>query len=135
MANHHDNLDLWKSKYHAWNSMRVGPKQDLIGGWAKAAHEQGLRFGVSVHAAHAWSWYEPAQGSAKTGPEAGKPYDGKLTAADGKGKWWEGLDPQELYCQAHTPSPGFEIPASMHDRWNWGSGREPAGPGLLRRLL
>ena len=25
------------------------------------------------------------------------PYDGNLTLADGKGKWWEGLDPKYLY--------------------------------------
>lgn len=26
-------------------------------------------------------------------------YDGNLTKADGKGAWWEGLDPQNLYCK------------------------------------
>ena len=31
------------------------------------------------------------------------PYDVKLTKADGKGQWWEGLDPQDLYAQNHTP--------------------------------
>src|SRR6188474_3536211 len=29
MANHHDNLDLWDSKYQEWNSVRVGPKKDI----------------------------------------------------------------------------------------------------------
>ena len=33
------------------------------------------------------------------------PYDGKLTRADGKGQWWDGLDPQDLYAQNHAPSP------------------------------
>ncbi len=122
MANHHDNLDMWDSKYQPWNSVAVGPKKDIIGGWAKAARAQGLPFGVSVHAAHAWSWYEVAQGADKNGPKAGVPYDGKLTKADGKGKWWEGLDPQDLYEQRHTPSPGFENMASIHARWNWGHG-------------
>src|SRR5581483_10919192 len=103
----------------------VGPKKDLIAGWAKAARSQGLRFGVSVHAAHAWSWYEPAQGADKTGPLAGVPYDGKLTKADGVGKWWEGLDPQELYCQNHIPSPNFMDDHSIHGRWNWGNGVTP----------
>jgi alpha-L-fucosidase len=28
-------------------------------------------------------------------------YDGKMAAADGKGLWWEGLDPQDLYAQYH----------------------------------
>jgi alpha-L-fucosidase len=122
LANHHDNLDLWDSKYQPWNSVRVGPQKDLIAGWAKAARAHGLRFGVSVHAAHAWSWYEVAQGSDKTGPFAGVPYDGKLTKADGKGKWWDGLDPQDLYAQNHTPSPNFEQPDSILARWNWNNG-------------
>src|SRR5476651_2277368 len=71
MANHHDNFDNWNSKYQPWNSVNIGPKKDLIGGWAKAAKHQGLPFGVSVHAAHAWSWYETSQGADKNGPQAG----------------------------------------------------------------
>jgi alpha-L-fucosidase len=103
LANHHDNLDLYDSKHQPWNSVALGPKKDLIGGWAKAARKHGLRFGVSVHASHAWTWYEPSQGADKKGPFAGVPYDGKLTKADGKGQWWDGLDPQDLYAQNHTP--------------------------------
>ena len=122
MANHHDNFDNWDSKYQPWNSIRLGPKQDLIAGWAKAAKEQGLPFGVSVHAAHAWTWYEPAQGADKKGDKAGVPYDGKLTKADGTGKWWDGLDPQELYEQNHTPSPNFDNPSAIHGRWHWDNG-------------
>ncbi len=122
LANHHDNMDLWDSKHQPWNSVRVGPGKDLVGGWAKAARRQGLRFGVSVHAAHAWSWYEPAQGSDPSGPEKGVPYDGTWTKADGKGKWWDGLDPQDLYAQNHAPSPNFMDGGSIHARWNWGNG-------------
>lgn len=125
LANHHDNLDLWDSKYQPWNSVRVGPGKDLVAGWAKAARANGLKFGVSVHAAHAWSWYEPAQGADKQGPLAGVPYDGKLTAADGKGTWWEGLDPQDLYEQRHAPAPDFDVPAQIHRRWEWGNGITP----------
>jgi len=104
LANHHDNLDLYDSKYQPWNSVNVGPKKDLIGGWAAAARQAGLRFAVSVHASHAWSWYETAQGSDPAGPRKGVSYDGNLTAADGKGKWWDGLDPQDLYAQNHPTS-------------------------------
>jgi alpha-L-fucosidase len=103
LANHHDNFDLYDSKHQPWNSAALGPKKDLIGGWATAARKYGLRFGVSVHASHAWMWYEPAQGADKTGPLAGVPYDGRLTKAGGKGLWWDGLDPQELYAQSHAP--------------------------------
>jgi alpha-L-fucosidase len=122
LANHHDNMDLWDSKYQPWNSVRIGPQKDLIAGWAKAARDQGLPFGVSVHAAHAWSWYEVAQGADKTGPKAGVPYDGKLTKADGHGLWWDGLDPQDLYAQNHLPSPDFMNAGKIHARWNWGNG-------------
>jgi alpha-L-fucosidase len=111
LANHHDNFDNFNSKYQPWNSVALGSQKDLIGGWAKAARKNGLRFGVSVHASHAWSWYEVAQGADKTGPLAGVPYDGKLTKADGKGLWWDGLDPQELYAQNHTPGTKLQ--------WEW----------------
>lgn len=103
LANHHDNFDLYDSKYQPWNSVALGPQKDLIGGWAKAARKNGLRFGVSVHASHTWMWYEPAQSADKNGPLAGVPYDVKLTKADGKGLWWDGLDPQDLYAQNHAP--------------------------------
>jgi alpha-L-fucosidase len=119
LANHHDNFDNYDSKYQPWNSLNMGPKKDLIGGWAKAARENGLKFGVSVHAAHAWSWYEIAQLADKAGPLAGVPYDGKLTKADGKGKWWEGFDPQDLYEQRHTPAKNAGNSGSIHGIWGW----------------
>ena len=122
MANHHDNFDMYDSKYQPWNSVNVGPHKDIVGDFAKAAHEQGLPFGVSVHAAHAWSFYEIAQSADKTGPLAGVSYDGKLAKADGKGKWWDGLDPQDLYTQNHAPGLNFSNASSIHGQWNWGNG-------------
>ncbi|MDP4239080.1 MAG: alpha-L-fucosidase [Bacteroidota bacterium] len=122
MANHHDNFDLWDSKYQPWNSAKIGPKKDIIDGWAKAARHNGLYFGASIHAAHAWRFYETAQGSDKTGAKAGIPYDGNLTKADGKGKWWEGLDPQDLYVQNHRLSDDSENLGSIHRQWNWDNG-------------
>ena len=100
MANHHDNFDLWNSSHQPWNSVNMGPHKNIIKGWAKAARKQGLPFGVSVHASHAWNFYEPAQA-----------YDGRLTREDGRGKWWEGYDPQDLYQQRH--------PVSEQFCWEW----------------
>jgi alpha-L-fucosidase len=111
LANHHDNFDTFDSAYQPWNSVNIGPHKDIVGTWAKVARENGLRFGVSVHAARAWAWYEVAQGADKTGPLAGVPYDGKLTKADGAGKWWQGYDPQDLYAQNHIPGKGLD--------WGW----------------
>ncbi|MDQ8202151.1 alpha-L-fucosidase [Pelagicoccus sp. SDUM812003] len=134
LANHHDNLDLWNSKYQPWNSVNMGPKKDLIAGWATAAREHGMKFGVSVHAAHAWGWYETAQGADQTGPLAGVPYDGDLTKEDGKGTWWEGYDPQDLYEQRHEPAPGFEEPTSIWGRWEWGNGLTPPDQDFCDRF-
>jgi alpha-L-fucosidase len=122
MANHHDNLDLWNSKHQPWNSVAVGPHKDILAGWAKAAKENGLPFGISVHAAHAWTWYEPAQVADKAGDKVGVAYDGKLTKADGEGQWWDGLDPQDLYAQNHALSKGSDDPGHVHSQWNWGNG-------------
>lgn len=122
MANHHDNLDMWNSKYQEWNTVRVGPHKDILAGWAKAAKNNNLPFGLSVHASHAWLWYETAQRSDKGGKFDGIPYDGKLTKNDGKGTWWEGLDPQELYAQNHPLSEGSENINKIHSQWAWGNG-------------
>ena len=101
LANHHDNFDCFDSTHQPWNSVELGPKKDLVGGWEKAARAAGLHFGITVHAARTWSWFEVAQGADTKGPLAGVPYDGKSTKADGRGQWWEGLDPQDLYAQNH----------------------------------
>ena len=37
LGNHHDNFDLWDSKYQEWNSKAIGPHKDILDGWAKAA--------------------------------------------------------------------------------------------------
>ena len=122
MGNHHDNLDMWDSKYQEWNSVNVGPHKNILEEWSKAAKNNGLPFGVSIHSAHAWLWYEVAQGADREGKYAGIPYDGKLTKEDGIGKWWEGLDPQKLYAQNHPLSEGSEDKGRIHSQWGWSNG-------------
>ncbi|MGH8294011.1 MAG: alpha-L-fucosidase [Steroidobacteraceae bacterium] len=101
LANHHDGFDTWKSTHHPWNAQNIGPHRDVIGAWAQAARRRGLRFGVTVHQPRNWWWFQPAHGADSTGPYAGVPYDGHLTLADGRGQWWEGYDPQQLYGPKH----------------------------------
>ena len=122
LGNHHDNFDLWDSKYHRWNSVNIGPRKDILDGWAKAAKKAGLPLGISFHADHAWTWYEPAQRYDLQGPKASVYYDGKLTKEDGKGKWWEGYDPQELYAQNHEPSEFTWNNSQIHAQWDWTNG-------------
>lgn len=125
LANHHDNFDLYNSSYQSWNCVKLGPKKDLMAGWARAAKANGLHFGVSVHAAHAWSWLEVAQRADTKGPMSGVPYDGKLRKADGKGTWWQGYDPQELYAQDHPLSQNSQDNGMIHRQWDWGNGVTP----------
>jgi len=117
LANHHDNFDAYDSKYHAWNSVNVGPKKDIVGLWARAARANGLRFGATNHASWASRWLQPAYGYDGEGPLAGARYDAyTLTKADGKGKWWEGLDPQELYTGRSVVMPdGLKSAQAVRD--------------------
>jgi len=96
-AHHHDNFDNWNSTYQPWNSVNVGPKIDVIGEFSKSAKKYGVPFGVSTHDERFFTWDLPAFGSDTSGIYKGVPYDARLTKADGKGKWWEGLDPADLY--------------------------------------
>jgi alpha-L-fucosidase len=111
LGQHHDNFDLWNSPYQEWNSVNLGPKRDIVGEWAAACKKHNLPLGVSMHGSHTWTWLEGAQ-----------QFDGNLTKEDGKGTWWEGYDPQELYAQRHTHSTGWENSGSIHNQWDWGNG-------------
>jgi len=94
---HHDNFDLWNSRYQPWNAVNIGPHRDLLREWVKACHKYGMRYGVTFHHEYTWWWWQTAFGCDSEGEKAGVPYDGNLTLEDGKGKWWEGYDPRRLY--------------------------------------
>lgn len=94
---HHDNYDLWNSKFQPWNSVNMGPKRDLIDEWSKACRTNGMYFGVTFHHEYTWWWWQTAFAQDSIGNKNGVPYDGNLSLIDGKGKWWEGYDPQLLY--------------------------------------
>lgn len=48
VATHHDNFDLYDS-FFPYNSVKMGPKRDLIQDWKDAAYKNGIKFGVSTH--------------------------------------------------------------------------------------
>ncbi|MBB5712546.1 alpha-L-fucosidase [Sphingomonas xinjiangensis] len=133
---HHDNLDCYDSRYHAWNATRVGPKRDVVGIWAKAARAAGLKFGISNHVAHAWHWYQPAYGYDPVGPHKGERYDAfRLRKGDGAGQWWDGLDPQELYTGPHAVMPNGIDSVEAMNKWhdaNNGQWVEHGPPGDTR---
>ncbi len=117
MANHHDNFDHYDSRFHGWNSVKIGPRRDIVAGWSEAARKAGLPFGVSVHSAHAWHWFQTAYAYDPEGSQKGKRYDAWQNPGDGKGTWWEGLDPQELYTGPLLAAPaGIRSRAAM-EKW------------------
>jgi alpha-L-fucosidase len=138
LANHEDNFDCYDSKYHAWNSVNVGPQRDIVGIWARVARAHGLPFGVSNHSSHAWHWFQTAYGYDAKGPRAGVRYDAyRLTTADGKGKWWDGLDPQDLYGGPRIVIPdGFtsmKVAQAWHDAHDlpWTEAPPPDDPHFV----
>jgi hypothetical protein len=56
MGCHHDNFDCYDSKYQPWNSVNVGPKQDIVGTWEKIARKHGMRFGIGFHNTPPRTW-------------------------------------------------------------------------------
>ena len=118
LANHHDGFDTWASKRHPWNAASLGPHRDVIGAWAAEARKRNLRFGVTVHQARNWWWFQTSHGADATGPLAGKPYDGRLTLAEGREQWWEGYDPQQLYAPKHPHDalPDISYAKNFYDR-------------------
>jgi alpha-L-fucosidase len=140
LANHHDNFDAYNSKHHEWNSVNVGPKKDIIGTWARVARAQGLKFGVTNHSAHSWHWFQVAYDYDAVGPMAGVRYDAwRLTKEDGKGKWWEGLDPQNLYTGRNITAPDGINSIRALNEWHgkndyiWNENPPPMNPAFAER--
>ncbi|MEP3838631.1 MAG: alpha-L-fucosidase [Algibacter sp.] len=48
VATHHDNFDMYDS-FFPWNSVKMGPKKDILKEWKDAAIKHDLKFGVSTH--------------------------------------------------------------------------------------
>jgi alpha-L-fucosidase len=120
MGVHHDNFDCWDSKYQPWNSVRVGPRVDIVGVWEKTARSRGMRFGIGFHntPARTWGQFMPVRyTSDKKGSMQGVPYDALQTIIDGKGKWWEGMDPVDLYGPVHTGKDPLLSPFANQFMW------------------
>ncbi|MDR2026270.1 MAG: alpha-L-fucosidase [Prevotellaceae bacterium] len=55
VAEHHDGFSMYDSDLNSWNSVRKGPKKDIVGLLKQAVEKEGLVFGLSTHRAeNAW---------------------------------------------------------------------------------
>ncbi len=120
MGVHHDNFDCWNSTYQPWNSVNVGPKVDIVGIWEKEARKRGMRFGIGFHNTPGRTWGQfmtVRYTSDKSGPMKGVPYDALQTVVDGKGKWWDGMDPVDLYGPIHDKKDPLLSPFANQFMW------------------
>lgn len=142
MGCHHDNFDNFTSSHHEWNSTRVGPRRDILGTWAPIVRAAGLKYGISNHSSHAWHWWQPAYGYDAEGPMRGRRYDAYwLRKHHGRGKYWEGLDPQELYTGPYYVAPDGIASAAAMNAWHdqrdgqWIEAAPPANPRFVEKWL
>ena len=56
VGEHHDGFPLYDCSYSDWNSVKMGPRRDIVGELSAAAKEKGLVFGVSSHRIEHW-WF------------------------------------------------------------------------------
>jgi alpha-L-fucosidase len=120
MGVHHDNFDCWDSAYQPWNSVRVGPQVDVVGTWEKTARRHGMRFGIGFHHTppRTWGQFMPVRYTGdRNGAKSGVPYDALQTILDGKGKWWEGMDPVDLYGPVHDARDPLHSPFANQFMW------------------
>lgn len=55
VAEHHDGFSMYNSNLNEWNSVKMGPKKDIIRLLKKEVEKEGLVFGLSTHKAeNAW---------------------------------------------------------------------------------
>ena len=94
---------------------------------------------MSNHSAHTWHWFQTAYGYDPEGPRRGERYDAyKLTKTGGKGKWWNGLDPQELYGGRVMPMPDGINSIAEANAWHekndgiWDESQPASNPAFVK---
>jgi len=114
-AMHHDHFFNYDSKIHRWNSVNMGPRQDIVARWKAAAVKRGLPFGLTEHLGATFSWFAWNKASDKEGPFAGIPYDGNDPAYE------DFYLPNREHFQADKPfhdhHPWYSPNRWWHQRW------------------
>jgi len=57
IAEHHDGFAMWDTQYDEYNSMRMGPRRDIVGEMVRAVREQGMKVVVTFHHMR-WDYYD-----------------------------------------------------------------------------
>lgn len=57
VAEHADGFAMWDSKVTPWNSVKMGPKKDIVRLMQQAIKKQGMKFVVTYHRHWIYGWY------------------------------------------------------------------------------
>jgi len=123
MGCHHDNFDCYDSQYQPWNSVLVGPqsrhRRHLGKGSAQARTPFRHRFsrlsGPNLGAVHGRLRYA----SDKAGPMKGCPTMRFKQSWTETGKWWQGMDPADLYGPVHDDKDPLHSPFANSSCGGW----------------
>ncbi|BDD02265.1 alpha-L-fucosidase [Persicobacter psychrovividus] len=103
VGEHCDGFAMYDSKVTRWNSVKMGPKQDIVGSIFKVARENGLKVGTSSHFAFGWHWWVYRPELETMDPKLkdfyGKPHDPWSEPSDEFVKLWykRSMDLMEQY--------------------------------------
>jgi len=79
VAEHHDGFAMYDSTHTRFNSVKMGPKRDVLGELAKAVRAAGMKLGTSSHYAFNWDYYTHSGEFDTSDPEYyglyGRPHD------------------------------------------------------------
>ncbi|MDD9267275.1 alpha-L-fucosidase [Paenibacillus sp. GCM10023248] len=90
VAEHHDGYSMWDSKVNEWNSVKLGPKLDLVSQFSSAIRSKNLKLLLAMHHAYNYTgFYEDAP--QQTDPSLQKLY-GQLPRAQENQLWYDKLE-------------------------------------------
>lgn len=94
VAEHHDGFSMYNSDLNKWNSVKMGPKKDIIGLLKKAIEKRGMYMGLSTHRAeNAWFFNGgmkfPSDVQDSTITLYGKRYDDQVYTEEWAKDWLE----------------------------------------------
>ena len=107
LANHHDNFDCYDSiSITRGTRFSTGRRRTSSASGRRRRAQRGFASAFPITAHTRGTGIRLRTATIPKATNAGVRYDAyRLTKADGKGKWWEGLDPQDLYTGPHMVMP------------------------------
>ena len=69
VAEHHDGFPMYECSYTDWNSVNMGPKQDIVAEQKEAFEAAGMKFVTTSHRAQNARHFPPLEGSDRNDPQ------------------------------------------------------------------